>query len=228
VAYATGSGLLTGSIELGAVWAAIPDLMPPAPQLPLDDSWRRALRAYEGEWAHAPYPLVTRGPLELLIDGLAEDGAVGTLRTELADYPTAHGAGVMQMGDPGDPQSAPVYAMSPAGYVLPRVMWRKPPPESGEPMRSLDDIAPRYRRTGVRALVPRLAGRDFLSPLMLWWVLLFGLSMVARYDPELWVDALNVKQSEAAVPIEVALEAAIEAVPELVLEALLASQAASD
>jgi hypothetical protein len=61
---------------------------------------------------------------------------------------------------------------------------------------------------------------DFLSPLMLWWVLLFGLSSVARYDPELWVAALDVNRSKQAVPIEAALAEALIALPELILAAL--------
>jgi hypothetical protein len=56
---------------------------------------------------------------------------------------------------------------------------------------------------------------------MLWWLLLFGLSSVARYDPELWVAELDVNAPEKnAVAIEAALEAALTALPELILEAL--------
>ena len=61
---------------------------------------------------------------------------------------------------------------------------------------------------------------DALSPLMLWWALLFGLSMAARYDPEMWVAELDVNESKAAVPIEAALDVALEALPELILDAL--------
>jgi hypothetical protein len=47
IAEATGSGPLTGAVELGAVWAAIPDLMPPIPQPPLQgDMWIRPLRVF--------------------------------------------------------------------------------------------------------------------------------------------------------------------------------------
>jgi hypothetical protein len=62
---------------------------------------------------------------------------------------------------------------------------------------------------------------DLLTPLMLWWVLLLGLSSVARYDPELWISALDVDTSKQAVPIEAALDAAVVALPELILEALV-------
>jgi hypothetical protein len=55
---------------------------------------------------------------------------------------------------------------------------------------------------------------------MLWWVLLFALSSVARYDPELWIAALDVNQSQQAVPIEAALAEALIVLPELILAAL--------
>ncbi len=81
----------------------------------------------------------------------------------------------------------------------------------------LDVIAPDYH--GTRLLLPRLSV-GLLSPLMLWWVLLFGLSMIARYDPELWVAALDVNDSPQAVPIEAALDEAMNALPLLILDAL--------
>ncbi len=69
-------------------------------------------------------------------------------------------------------------------------------------------------------MLPRLADRDFLAPLMLWRLLLFGLSSAARNDPELWIAAIDVNSSPQAVPIEGALEEALETVPELILDAL--------
>jgi hypothetical protein len=69
-------------------------------------------------------------------------------------------------------------------------------------------------------LIPRLDGRDHLLPLALWWILLLGLSSVARYDPELWVGALDLNEP-TAVPIEVALDLALETIPGLVLDALV-------
>jgi len=60
-----------------------------------------------------------------------------------------------------------------------------------------------------------------LSSLMAWWALLFGLSMVARYEPAGWVSALRYDESELAAPLERLLEIGLDRVPELVLEALL-------
>jgi hypothetical protein len=56
---------------------------------------------------------------------------------------------------------------------------------------------------------------------MLWWLLLLGLSSIARYNPEAWISTLNVNDSPAAVAIEVTLDTAVTAVPNLILQALL-------
>ena len=45
-------------------------------------------------------------------------------------------------------------------------------------------------------------------------------AMIARYDPEVWVNALNINDSRQAVPIESALEVALDVLPDLIFEAL--------
>jgi hypothetical protein len=74
----------------------------------------------------------------------------------------------------------------------------------------LDEIAPEIPGGGANArqLVPTLPGQSArLSPLMNWWLLLFGLSIFARYHPGLWAGSLRVDQSPSAVPLEAVLEA---------------------
>lgn len=86
----------------------------------------------------------------------------------------------------------------------------------------IDQVAPRYPGKPDSLICPRLGDRT-VTRLMLWWLLLFMLSNLARYDPEIWVDALAVNTSTHAVPIEAALDMALEVVPELVLAAIIAS-----
>ena len=66
-----------------------------------------------------------------------------------------------------------------------------------------------------------------LSPLMAWWALLFGFSVVARYHPALWTRALDADRSTLAVPLESLLDEALEVVPALVLEPLFGNSLAS-
>jgi hypothetical protein len=81
--------------------------------------------------------------------------------------------------------------------------------------------ASEYRARDERWLWPVVnEANDRLSPLMTWWVLLFGLSMLARYHPAPWTNALRPDESQDAVPLEAALDEALDAIPELLLEAL--------
>jgi hypothetical protein len=85
----------------------------------------------------------------------------------------------------------------------------------------LDVVAPKIYGGHERALIPALPGQpQTLSPLMLWWLLLFGLSIVARYHPAPWAAALDVARSKEAVPLEHVLVQAGDRLPSLVYEAL--------
>jgi hypothetical protein len=80
-----------------------------------------------------------------------------------------------------------------------------------------DDFSPRWLRPGVSGVA--------LSSLLTWWVLLFGFSMVARYEPAGWVSALRYDESDLAAPLEQLLDVGLDRVPELVLDALHESPA---
>lgn len=71
-------------------------------------------------------------------------------------------------------------------------------------------------------LIPKINGQPCPSRLMTWWAFLYALSILARYKPGPWSNALRVDASELAVPIEATLEVANDAIPSLVLAALLA------
>jgi hypothetical protein len=59
-----------------------------------------------------------------------------------------------------------------------------------------------------------------MHPLMAWWAVLYGLSMLARYQPAQWADLINVDSSQHAVAIEGVLGQALEHLPELILETI--------
>jgi hypothetical protein len=91
------------------------------------------------------------------------------------------------------------YQETPSGPDF-AVRWPAPevPSRYGEPVPSeLTDAhvvsrVPVYRRTGEHWLVPVVGdGQDFLPPVLLWWVMLFGLSLLARYEPAAWRAALD-------------------------------------
>ncbi len=73
-----------------------------------------------------------------------------------------------------------------------------------------------FRYAGYRNAYPSLDGSARpIHPLVVWWSVLYGLSILARYEPEGWGIAINVNRSPDAVPIEHVLEAALDTVPEL-------------
>lgn len=75
-----------------------------------------------------------------------------------------------------------------------------------------------YRRKAF--LIPAVRGGFALEPIPAWWLLLFALSMLARYAPDDWTRVMDLRQSKIAARIEFVLDAALDAIPELVLEAL--------
>ncbi len=105
-------------------------------------------------------------------------------------------------------------------------------PEEGQPltlyweaiaeqgMKGLDGRRVRYR--GQTYLAMPTIGRALkpVHPLMAWWAVLFGLSMLARYQPDRWTAMINIDQNPKAIAIEFLLDEALAAVPELIDQAI--------
>jgi hypothetical protein len=212
VSETVGSPVLQAA-ELGQLWAAIPDLAyTPLPS----GAWAKALRVVPviGQFAFAPAKTA-------LADVLFRP--MPTSPTEAADqlkgYPGAAPALI-----PTVPGSEPPAMITSEFNNEPSVRVYFSLGESEQPLPQPTIIAgraPEYRFQGQHWLIPSVYEGDALSPFMMWWALLFGLSMLARYHPDAWVKALDVNRSELAVPLEDSLDMAQSAVPHLVLEALL-------
>jgi hypothetical protein len=86
----------------------------------------------------------------------------------------------------------------------------------------LDRDVAALERDGWSWLRPSVSGVA-LSSLLTWWTLLFGLSMLARYEPAGWMRALDYESSELAAPLAELLDIGMTRVPELILGALLAA-----
>lgn len=70
---------------------------------------------------------------------------------------------------------------------------------------------------------PVLPGRaEPFHPLMVWFSVLYGLSMLTRYVPDHWTRLVDVNQCAQATAIEFVLDTALDAVPDLVDEAIAA------
>jgi hypothetical protein len=70
-------------------------------------------------------------------------------------------------------------------------------------------------------LIPKLGGSP--APphiLVLWWALLFALSMRARYEPERWTGDLDPDKSTNAVTLETMLDMSMGICPDLIVETM--------
>jgi hypothetical protein len=200
IAGATGAQAFKRAVTLGRLWASLPeliDLRPPgcgiAPLLLVPDKPSRAAE-----------PVYWRQVCAIVVgfDGYGEE-LIAHLRRY---FPTSEG----------------VRLFEDAGFlpINDHKVWWTPKEDNVEGhLSTLERVTPRVHDFSPRWLLPYVGGVA-LSPLLTWWTLLFGLSMMARYEPATWVAALDYDSSELAAPLEGLLDTALDRVPELVLSAL--------
>jgi hypothetical protein len=201
VAQATGSPDFIGGVDLGALWASLGQTyrLPAESWLP---EWRPALWIMEQGGPPAP------GQTRLQAWSMMGNPHLGAAESLRGRYPTL----------PPDTK----YALK-RGELGGAGNWAVVLEWSAE--HDLDMIAPKIHGEAgdTRVLVPTLPGQsELLTPLMTWWLLLFGLSIFARYHPGLWADALNVDRSPVAVPLEAVLDHALGLLPRLVYDEVIA------
>lgn len=196
--------MFTGDVALGAIWAALPSVhMLPTDQH--DPKWPIALDVLED--SRLPEEGVTKAEL-ISFSGAPGDEDEETIRQTLGKYPS------LPKGTRFGINWLPLKKNGGRNWIA-KVLW---PEAEGD----LDSVAPKVAMSDNRALIPALArSNEPLRPLMLWWVLLFGLSIFARYRPDLWAAALEVDKSKLAVPLEHVLEQAMDLLPALVYEPLM-------
>lgn len=180
---------------------------------------------------HAPLGDTQYQPLELYLTGRFGIGA--------------HGVDIAQLLLPPVIRTTPVENRPPLAEFIARYPalrgWRKSTPvgteigwpegdhsleltwELTEPEKRSQHVAgdrlTRYR--GRRMAFPTVAEEAVpLQPLMVWWAVLYVLSMLTRYEPAQWTELIDVNQCEQATAIEFVLDTALAAVPDLLDEAI--------
>lgn len=79
----------------------------------------------------------------------------------------------------------------------------------------------RQNYRGMDVLVRALGGATTpVHPLMAWWLILYPLSMLARYEPRKWQQTLDVRTSASWSQIEYLADRALDAVPQLLAQTL--------
>lgn len=195
-------------IELGAAWAALPEQNRFIPAW--KPRWRPALRAYN--------------------DGIGYDAGrdrkmklhVSTAAPRRVFDPSLYPAippGATFERTPAAEREILVFPELRVGTVSwPQTISTKTP----------FDITYSASGTNDRWLLPAAQGSDEpFTPLTAWWVLLFGLSLFARYNPDLWVTTLNLDRAAGlALPLQLLLDQALEVVPQVIADALVTGSAA--
>jgi hypothetical protein len=59
-----------------------------------------------------------------------------------------------------------------------------------------------------------------MHPVLIWWSVLYSLSMLTRYRPGTWTDMVHVDSSPYAVPVEYVLGAGLDSVPDVLADVL--------
>lgn len=192
---------LTDPASLAEIWGALPSIADtPGP----DDVFRPLyVEAVHEEYPFSAMPAPVKATV--LVPSDVEDDDLEALITS---YPATSGAEVTL-----EVRSTAL------GYGR-VIAW----PGLVDPRRRLsrfDELTTFDPSTGDRWLLPGIGeSRDVLHPLLLWWLLLYGFSMFARYEPRRWRELLDVDASGWAVAVENALDAGIDALPGLLLSVL--------
>ena len=194
-------------IELGAAWAALPEQNVFLPAW--KPRWRPALRAFN--------------------DGVGYDA--GRDRKMKLHVSTAAPRRVFdQRLYPAIPPGA-TFERTPAAQreivVFPELRVGTVSWPQATSRKAPFDITYSPSRTTDRWLLSAAPGSaEPFTPLTAWWVLLFGLSIFARYNPGLWMTTLNLDRAAGlALPLQLLLDQALEVVPQVIADALIMGSA---
>lgn len=225
VSGATGSERTTDAVSLGSIWNSIPELV----EVPLEGSKHTPVvdllaRSYVpaadlGGWfddtAREPTGYVRATVFVHEDTPPLQDRGVW-VKDFIAKYAGLQAARVW-----GDVDEA--FEEIKAGCFSVDLCWPAPKNDMQEVdiEEFFDARSPVYRFRAHRYLRAAFEpGKAPPTPLMSWWLLLYSFSMLARYQPRKWTDALDIDRSADAASLEYALNTALEVVPHLVLEGL--------
>lgn len=206
VADAVRSPGLDGPTPIGALIASLPENSDPL--FGYGEVWPKALSIWPREW-HAGLSVPDLVPIVIGIEGqtLTYDDLVRLLEP----YRTVKDK----------------ITISSQVLTLPSLPTHSTPEGLGVDVllrgtnEELDSVAPQYRIAGRRWIRPAIAGGDSPTPLMTWWLVLYALSMFARYYPREWVAALDVDSSPFGVVLDRTMVRGILALPQLVLSEVI-------
>ena len=242
---AAGSPALAGKAQIGALWAANPDLVdvPIRAELGLGQ-WPAALsyglgaRDVGGIGPAAIDPgamqTVTGGRVQTTLNVPGDTGE--QIARALEAYPSLAGAAAFTpSGDRYVGLTEPVERIRAADGQQGVRIGRDAPgtiPMAGyweleNSLYSIVEVDPRFPPRSpsfIGYAIPAIAGGESPLPVLLWWALLLGLSSLARYEPAAWITAIDLDASPLAVDLQAVLDIAAEQAPARILDSLKAAQ----
>jgi hypothetical protein len=210
VAHALGSDALHGPVTLAQLWAAIPE--------PLDHRHlaHEATSALEITAAGGNPNLFralqpARGSV-VMLDVNSED----ELRARLGRYARTDGCDIVLGPSPVAGRASQATLQWPA----------EPSPEATRGTRAFRPLNNVAMGFGGRWFLQPLLGTPPTAPkpLLVWWALLNALSLLARYHPGAWTDALDIDAVPSGVELELCLATAEKRMPQLIADAQTAGR----
>lgn len=212
VAAATRSLAFTGTATLGALWAATPGAYDVLLRQPWDATWCPPLLA-TGQILNADATKVALTAYAVGSQSPRTIDACEPLGKRYPDIPT--GATLDTEAGYG------ARFMSVERSHVGSYTWRTEIGTGEHVLSSTLDHSSALDSGDEAWLIPAVNDHgERMSQLMLWWSLLFGLSIFARYHPALWARSLDIDRSDIAVSLQALLDVAPDAIAGLVWEAV--------
>lgn len=209
VTWATGCEAPTEPIALGALWLALPEVSKLIPDADGAERWPEALIVVPPEPTMSPLERFDRVEAALY-SWKHSDGT--SLVDELSKYANTEHATYEEIPGIG------VRVTHLFGGLGLNVHWPSEKADVEGRRNTLDRVAP-IGPGGDRWVRPLVSGAA-MNDLTMWWALLFGLSMLARYEPAGWNAMLDLDAGKLSSHLVRLMDAAVDVVPELVLKAL--------
>jgi hypothetical protein len=242
---AAGSPALAGKAQIGALWAANPDLVGVPIRAELGRGQWPAALSYGlgtrdvgriGPAAIDPRQMqtTTGGRVHTTLDVSGDTGE--QIARALGAYPSLAGAAALTPSSdryvgPAEPverirtadgQQGVRIGRDAPGTIPMAEYW-----ELEDSLYSVVEVDPRFPTrppSFIGYAIPAIAGGPSPLPMLLWWALLLGLSSLARYEPVAWTTAIDLDASPLAVHLQAVLDIAAEWAPARILESLKAAQ----
>jgi hypothetical protein len=218
VTKALGVPVLDKPLEMGRLWFSLPELAGVKPR-GMTPRWPRALPAQHLSGGSSLVMMLSSKVIvnvPWLPESLANSSDLkADLSKVLKDYPSAIGWNEPDKG---------FRLIKDGDHTRVTLEWVVDDSLTSSRILRFEEIAPPYfskARHWIRPGVPQVDGTLVpVAPIMAWWALLYGFSIMARYEPDEWVALLDLDNSIHAVALEMTLERGLKSIPRLVLESL--------